>query len=182
MSKKPAIRRNNLVIQDLKSETLIYDLDANKAFCLNETSALVWQLSDGSKSVSEISREIGKKLNQPANEDLVWLALDQLKKEGLMEENQEVESPFVGMSRREVIRKVGLGTMIALPIVTGLVAPTAAMAQSAGVAVACSCPNGQVANATSCTNSPECGGGQTCTGVNCNAGGNNCGTLNGTCV
>jgi hypothetical protein len=110
---------------------------------------------------------------------MVWLALDQLSKEGLVEKQPELVNKFNGLSRREVMKKIGMGTMVALPIVSGLIAPTAAMAQTA---VACSCPNGQAGGATSCINSPQCMGGQTCTGVACNGGGNNCGTLNGTCV
>jgi hypothetical protein len=37
---KPISRQQNIVVQDLGSEVLIYDLTINKAFCLNETSAL----------------------------------------------------------------------------------------------------------------------------------------------
>ena len=175
----PKSRNENLVIQELDGEVLIYDLKKDKAFCLNETSALVWKACDGNNTVAEISEAVGKKLNAPANEDLVWLALDKLSKENLVEKQTEINHKFDGMSRREVMKKVGLGTMVALPIISGLIAPTAVMAQSA---VACTCPNGQAPNATSCINSPQCMTGQTCSGVACNSGGNNCGTLNGTCV
>lgn len=176
----PLSRKTDIVVQELDGEVLIYDLVKNKAFCLNETSALVWDLCDGTKSVTEISQSVGKKLNSPANEDIVWLAIDQLKKEKLIENNTELVSPFEGMTRRAVIKQVGLGTMIALPFVASIMAPKAVHAQSA---IACSCPNGQAANATSCVNSPQCmAPTPTCMGVTCNAGGNNCGTLNGTCV
>jgi hypothetical protein len=156
----PLSRKNDIVVQDLNGEVLIYDLKLNKAFCLNETSALVWQACDGNKSVDEISRSISKQMNQPANDDLVWLALDQLKQENLLENSEEVVANFDGMSRREVIRKIGLGTMIALPFVTGLIAPTAAQAQSLAAicaATACDCADafGIPANA-----------GVQCTGVN----------------
>jgi len=128
----PKARKENLVVQEFDGEVLIYDLNTNKAFSLNETSSLVWQLCDGDNSVSEISESISRKLNSPANEDLVWLALDQLKKEKLISNGEEVVSNFAGMSRREVIKKVGLGTMIALPLVSSLVAPTSV---SAGASV-----------------------------------------------
>ena len=142
----PKARKENLVVQELDGEVLIYDLNTNKAFSLNETSSLVWQLCDGDNSVSEISESIGRKLDSPANEDLVWLALDQLKKEKLISNGEEVVSSFAGMSRREVIKKVGMGTMIALPLVSSLVAPTAASAQSVACAGAMcgatlACPN-----------------------------------------
>lgn len=118
---------------------MIYDLSTNKAFCLNETSALVWQLCDGTRTVSEISEGLSKKLNSPANEDLVWLAIDQLKKENLIANKEELENKFEGMSRREVIKKVGLGTMIALPVVAGMIAPNAVNAASTCVNTPCVC-------------------------------------------
>jgi hypothetical protein len=37
----PKNRKNDIVIQELKDEILIYDLTTNKAYCLNETSAAV---------------------------------------------------------------------------------------------------------------------------------------------
>lgn len=116
----------------MKGEVLIYDLGEQRAFCLNETSALVWQACNGKKSVTDIGFELSGKLNSQVNEDLVWLALDQLKNENLIEsEKEDFQIDFSGMSRRNVIKKVGLAAIVALPIVTSLVAPTAASAQSA---------------------------------------------------
>lgn len=155
----PQSRKNDIVVQDLNGEVLIYDLKSNKAFCLNETSALVWQACDGTKSVSEISQAVSKKLNEPANEDLVWLALDQLKQENLLENSEELVSNFNGMSRREAIRKVGLGTMIALPFISGLVAPTAVQAQS--LAAICAVQGCDCADAFVRANPP----GTRCTGA-----------------
>jgi hypothetical protein len=140
----PISRQQDIVVQELKGEVLIYDLKTNKAFCLNETSALVWQLCDGNNSINQISQALSKKLNSPASENLVWLAIDQLKKENLIENSDELVSVFTGVTRREAIRKVGLGTMIAIPFISSLIAPTAAMAQS-GVVGACA------SNSCTCT-------------------------------
>ncbi len=72
---KPQGRQDNLVVQELNGEVLIYDLKVNKAFCLNDTSAQVWQACDGTKSVTEISQLISKEQNSLVDEDFVWLAL-----------------------------------------------------------------------------------------------------------
>ncbi len=151
----PLGKRNNVVVQELDGEVLIYDLTENKAFCLNETSALVWQACDGERNVSEISRFVSEKLNSPANEDLIWFALDQLKKEKLIANEEVVTDYFAGLSRREVIKKVGLGTMIALPMVASMVAPLAVQAQSC-VAAICQC-NTLMGNANGevCATSPQ---------------------------
>lgn len=98
---------------------------------MNETSALVYRLCNGNNSVSEIRQAVSKKLKQPVIEDFVWLVLDQLKKENLLDNSSEINAKFDRFSRREAIKRVGLASMIALPIISSLIALTAAMAQSA---------------------------------------------------
>jgi hypothetical protein len=127
MSQNPTARVNDLVIQDTANETLIYDLTANKAFCLNETSALVYRLCDGKRSTANIANEMSGHLNTPVDESLVWLAIDGLRRDNLIKGG---ESGFNGQTRREVIKRIGFASMVALPVVSSLVAPHAAMAQS----------------------------------------------------
>jgi hypothetical protein len=126
----PKSRKTELVVQELKDEVLIYDLNINKAYCLNPTSAAIWNLCDGNNTVSEITGQLSKKLKQPVTDDLVWLALDQFKQDNLLADNAEVQIKFDGLSRREVIRKIGLASMIALPVISSLIAPHAADAAS----------------------------------------------------
>jgi hypothetical protein len=83
MNNYPKSSQANIVVQEFEKELLIYDLTINKAYCLNETSAIVWQESDGKTSVTEISQTLSKKLKTNVSEDLVWLAVHQLKKDGL---------------------------------------------------------------------------------------------------
>ena len=146
----PKSREAELVIQETDGEVLIYDLRNDKAICLNSSSAIVWQACDGNKTVPEIKAFVSKKLNANINEDLIWLALDQLKKEKLIENGNDISIPFAGMSRREVIKKVGFASVIALPLVTALVAPLAIHAASNCVVGAgtCTCqgPNGGQGN------------------------------------
>ncbi len=134
---KPLARKSNIVVQELKNETLVYDLKINKAFCLNETSALVWSLCDGNRTASEISGEMSVSLEALVSEELVWIALDQLSKGGLLD--GEIEQRFMGLSRREVIRKVGFASVVALPMISSLIAPTAGMAQSGGGGALAAC-------------------------------------------
>ena len=39
----PRARQDELVVEELPDETLVYDLKRHKARCLNRTAALVWQ-------------------------------------------------------------------------------------------------------------------------------------------
>lgn len=129
----PTSRHNNVVVQELENEVLIYDLQSHKAFCLNETSALIWRLCDGTKSVAEINQLISKRFKLALSEDILWLALDQLKQNNLLVEGNELEIKFNGLSRREAIRKAGAASMIALPVIASLIAPSDANAQSSAV-------------------------------------------------
>src|SRR5712664_1317306 len=100
---KPTARKNDLVIQQTDNEVLVYDLNTNKASCLNETAAFVWQNCDGSNDIADIAQALGRKTNNDVNDDVVWLAIDELSKNRLLEEELASHQIFAGMSRREVI-------------------------------------------------------------------------------
>lgn len=156
-NKYPVSRKDNIVVQEVDGELLIYDLAIDKAFCLNSTSRLVWQASDGNKSTAEIADFVSKKLNLPASEDLIWFALEQLKKENLIENGSLETSPFKGMKRREVIRKVGLSSLIALPLIMSLTTPIAVQsASSTCSAIACNCTIMFSSPMTTCSSIADC--------------------------
>lgn len=120
--KLPKARTENLLEQNLKDEILIYDLATDKALNLNETSSAVYKACGQNTSFDEIRRKY------KFTDEFIYLALDELKRNNLLAE--EYSSPFAETSRREVIRKVGLATMFALPLISGLVAPKAINAAS----------------------------------------------------
>lgn len=143
---KPISRKINIVVQEFENELLIYDLRLNKAFCLNQTSALVYQLCDGTKTIAEVGSLMSKSLKTSVSEDFVRLALHELNRENLLENAGQLKSYFAGFSRREAVKKVGLASMIALPVISSLIAPTALMAQSGCANVVCEgacCDTGQ---------------------------------------
>lgn len=124
----PQMRKQGLVIDDLPDEVLVYDLERDQAHCLNRTAALVWRCCDGSTSAPEIARRLKVELDAPFKEELVWLALDQLEKLHLLEHSISIPSQFTRLSRRQMIRNLGLAAAIAVPVVTSIVAPTAVQA------------------------------------------------------
>jgi hypothetical protein len=141
-TQNPIARNNGLVVQEAAGETLIYDVNSNKAHCLNATAAFVWKVCDGNNSVADINNLMEKEFGTPVHEDLIWLAIDQLGKDNLLE--NIVESKVSGLSRRDVIKRIGLASVVALPVVASLVAPTSALAVSCSGTVAdcAGCPNG----------------------------------------
>jgi hypothetical protein len=131
MSKiKPLARQTDIVVQEMGNEILIYDLKANKAFNLNETSALIWQLADGKKDIAEIADNLSRRFDSAISEEFVWLALGELQKKDLLVNQNEMVKFFQGVSRREVIRRIGLTTIISFPIISTLIFPSSIQALS----------------------------------------------------
>jgi hypothetical protein len=128
----PTARKTGLVVQEVPNEVLVYDLETNKAHCLNSTASIVWKACDGTNSVTDIASIVASESGAKISDDLVWLAIDQLNENSLLE--TEVKAEFAGKSRRDAIKKIGLASMIALPIVASLIAPKSAMAS-----VSCNC-------------------------------------------
>lgn len=148
---KPVSRKSDLVTQEVGNEILIYDLIINKAFSLNDTSATIWQLCNGENTVSDIAVDLTKAFNSQISEDFVWLALGELEKYNLLKNSDEISEDFNGLSRREIIRKIGLTSLVALPLISSLIAPTAIHATSG-----CTPPLNRTTN-TVCTQSCQCG-------------------------
>src|SRR6266705_4019616 len=124
----PEARREGLVVQELSGEVLVYDRERNKAHCLNPTAALGWRHCDGKTSVAQIARAIAEETNAPVDEDLIWLGVEQLSKTHLLRERAMMPEHKTGLSSREVMRRIGLTAAVVLPVVTSIVAPTAAQA------------------------------------------------------
>ena len=125
---KPLARKEGLVIQELPDEVLVYDLDRDRAHCLNETAAFVWQRCDGRTSTVEIARSLGQKVNAPVDEKVVWFAIDQLGRNHLMASLPVPPQSVAGLNRREMVRVLGIAAAVAVPVVASIVAPTPAQA------------------------------------------------------
>ena len=129
-STTPTARHSGLVVQEYENEVLVYDLLSHKAIYLNQTSAAVWRECNGKNGLAEIAESLSKQSGCSVPDDVVWLALDQLSKNELLVEPTGLKDHFRGLSRREVMRRIGLTTAVALPIIGAIVAPKAAHAQS----------------------------------------------------
>lgn len=167
MNKLPRAKTENLVVQNLNDGILIYNLTDNKAFCLNETSAIVYQACDGKTTFADLQSKSG------FPEDLIHLTLSELEKQGFIEMSSDYVSTLNGMSRREAVKKVGLATMIALPVVSSLVAPLAADAASGICNWTIGCqPPGTIVCPPGCA-------GATITFQNCSTNDGSCGNCTG---
>ena len=132
----PKARKDDLVTRQIPGELLIYDLKRHRAFCLNDTAATIWKNCDGKRTVAELTAKLEKNFQTRIDEQVVWLALDQLEKSRLLNSKRPRELGWPSISRRDLIR-TGIVIAIALPVVTMIAAPTAQAAGSPITMTAC---------------------------------------------
>jgi hypothetical protein len=119
------VRKSGLIIKETDGEILIYDQESNKAHCLNPTAARVWKYCDGETTLANACSSLSRDFETPIDEKLVLYAVDQFSKDNLLD--KEIEPPvfmIAGMNRRQMVRTLGLSAIVAVPLVTSIVAPT----------------------------------------------------------
>ena len=122
---KPLTKKDFIVVEESLNETLIYDSDKNKLHVLTPVATTVWKSCDGKTSVSEIARKLKAEMDNEFGADVTWLALEELEKNGLLENPMNI--PRNGISRRDLIKTAA----VSLPLITTMIAPSPARAQSA---------------------------------------------------
>ncbi len=145
-------RRDNMLVQAIGDELVVYDRTVHRAHRLNHTAACVWNHCDGKTSVATLAEQVATECNVPSDEGLVWLALERLGKAGLLV--APVTAAQDARGRRRALRRIGkaAAATLLMPVVASLTAPTPAMAQS-----------GPCVHAN-----PFCTGGPGCGGLTCN--------------
>ena len=128
---RPKARSQGLIVQELDTELMVYDETTGRAHCLNSTAALVWRYCDGNTTVAAMAARLGADAGASVDDDIVFFALSELGDRDLLE--GPVRALGRGsLSRRQVLAGLGATAGILLPMITSLVAPTSAAAQSGG--------------------------------------------------
>ncbi len=181
---RPRARTEGIVVRELTDETLVYDLARHKAMCLNQTASLVWKSCDGQTDVARIAGRLRAELPGPdvLREGVVWLALEMLGRENLLQERVKRPTPAApsattssntthpphtartttGMSRRDLMRVLGVAAAVSLPLVTAIVAPTVAQAAASCIPAGGGCTSSVQCCAGTCDNG--IGGSNVCVG------------------
>jgi hypothetical protein len=130
---RPEARRDDLLVEALGDELIVYDVERHRAHSLNGPAALVWRHCDGRTTIEDLALLLQRELGLPSDERLVRLALDRLGEAHLLRERPVGPADEGRLSRRQVVHQLGRasGMALVLPAVTSLAVPTVAMAQSA---------------------------------------------------
>jgi hypothetical protein len=153
----PVARSEGLLVEEVGSEVVVYDVDRHEAHCLNPLAGAVFASSDGHTSIGELAKLASERLDEPVSVEQVEHALDEL------ERCELATVPRVdGLSRRSFVRKTAVAgaVAVAVPMVTSIVTPAAAQTQSCRVGAACNdktdCPDFMISGAPSNANTCKC--------------------------
>lgn len=133
----PRARTEEMIVRELEDEVLVYDLRRQKAHCLNRTSAFVWKHCDGRTTTRQMKRLLEREFATSVDEDIVWLALSQLRRFHLLEDGSRIGTGMK-VSRRDLVRKY-LPAALAVPLILSIAAPASVQAASTCGAVGNPC-------------------------------------------
>lgn len=158
MNSLPQVRAG-LLRHQLDGQVLIYDTREDRVHLLDTTTGHVFELLEqGDRSAEGIVAELATRMNSIEGESLLQLSLDELRKADLLVDAEAPTEPLSDISRRDLVRKLGLAGAAALliPTITTLTA-TRAYAQASCLPDGHACDEFGIA----------CCAGLTCNGSNC---------------
>ena len=138
-------RRDDLIVQKVGDEVVVYDRVSHRAHSLNRTAALVFEKLDGKNDLAGVARHVGRALGRSPQKQIVASAVNELAAADLLR-------PGASLPRRTVLRGLAAGL---LPVVVSIAVPAAAAAMSC------------IAEFGPCTYTSECCAGLTCWDPTC---------------
>jgi hypothetical protein len=109
--------RPGLLHHKLDEQVLVYDSRGDKVHLLDPTTACVLTLlEEGGWTREGVAAELFRRLGIDSSETLVPLAVEELRAADLLEITPEPEMPLADVTRRELLRKIGLTGAAALLI------------------------------------------------------------------
>lgn len=120
MSTFPKARSKGLTVEEVGDELLVYDAAMNRAHSLNQGSATVWRLCNGTRSIEDLNAAAAEALGVEPDMAMVRRAISQLDHAGLLEA-EPVDN------RRALLSRLGWAAVA--PIVASIAIPATAYAQ-----------------------------------------------------
>jgi hypothetical protein len=167
-------RRNDIVVDEVVDELLIYDRRADVAHCLGEIAATVWRTCEGGATLGEVAEQLVARDLADSSDDAAELAdtaVAELVEKGLL------KTSGIGadrVSRRQALRRmagVGAAALVAPLVVSAAVPNSAAAAGSCvGLGVGCFSAN----SVSNCCTMLYCNSSSVCTTCLPNGDGSPC--------
>ena len=121
---RPLARAEDLIVEEVGDEVLVYDSNADTAHCLSPDAASVWRRCDGKTPIEGLTAQVD------LSAERVESALSELERCELLE---EPPTP-AGHTRRDLTLKVAKisAAAAATPLIISVAAPTPAQAATSG--------------------------------------------------
>ena len=151
----PAVRAAGLLESRVGDELVLYDVERDRAHALNPAALTLWRACDGSVDVAELA------LRLSVDRDVIWFGLRELDRLGLLASPLPQSLSAHRIGRREMLKKVAVGSAIglAVPTIISVVAADPAAAATCRT-ITQSCTGGQ----NVCLGAPR---GTCCVGLVC---------------
>jgi hypothetical protein len=176
---RPLARTENVVVESVGDETVIYDTDAHVAHALKPLAAAVYTYADGKNTPSEIAELASYRLATTVTESDVVAAIEQLDASALLD--GPVLDVHSGISRRTALKTfaaAGAGSMLVMSVATS--AASACVTCTSVPSANDSCVTGGGNNQAGtgdcplCTTSASCGSDQVCCCTPCDGASVDC--------
>ncbi len=99
----PNARKEQLVIREVAADVIVYDRARDRVHRLNPTTALIWRHCDGCTTIADLATRLADAFSLPRDERLVWTALRQLHRAGLLQQRVVLPREITPITRREAI-------------------------------------------------------------------------------
>jgi len=144
----PLARSEDLIIEEIGDEVIVYDSNADTAHCLSPDAASVWRRCDGRTPIDGLAAQIG------LSAERVETALDELERCALLEEPRAA----TGHTRRDLSLKLAKVTAAAAaaPLIISVAAPTPAQAATRAFCAQFSSGNCGMETSGGCSGSVGC--------------------------
>jgi hypothetical protein len=157
---RPVARSEDLLVEEIHDETVVFDTRTREAHCLSPLAAAVFAHCDGETSTDELATLTSDSLGEPVDAERVRDALAQLDERSLLADSSQQD----GLSRRQMVKKTAVagGLVASAPLITSVFPPTAAAAQTATcggppplpTVLCCPCTTGSGTNKDECCQPP----------------------------
>ena len=158
---RPVARTEDLLVEEIHDETVLFDTLSREAHCLSPLAAVVFANCDGETSVEALAALATEAIGEPVDTAKVHEALAQLEERRLLIAVVPDEVAGNRLSRRQVIKRGAVtgGLVASAPLITSVFPPTAIAGSTAtcggppGVnptVLCCPCKTGSGANKDEC--------------------------------
>ena len=155
---RPRTRAEGLLVEQVNDEIVVFDTLSRAAHCLSPLAAIVFEHCNGRTSLEDLAAVASERLGETIDTAAIEETLAQLDERELLDEDP-------GITRRGMIGKTAAvgGAAFAAPLITSVLAPTAASAASATcggpppkpTVLCCPCTTGSGTNKDNCCYIPS---------------------------